>query len=304
MLIQKKRIRNIDNYIPNFDGRDIYIAHSLPNAGKTDSIGFSSQRALGEEVLPKILGPITRFNANGKSVPDKTAPKETAYRQISWTRKQWIGGGATQEVTDTREIEYKRYKRILTPPPSIELKIVENLQGEKLIISPKLSLTANNKELVAHCINLFLELFGLCETVDDQLNTIVKSKSIKLNWSLLPQGQQPWSTIGSKILSAIKIRGKGNTAVVEGRLELINSKKPDFVAVGQAGFQGYVIFGFTGQNIYVLESSQCNNATYILNNNWQQLSQLTKAEILDGNLHHARVIHRVNWAAEILKYLP
>ncbi|STP53234.1 Uncharacterised protein [Escherichia coli] len=156
------------------------LPHSLPDAGKTDSIGFSSQRALGEEVLPKILGPITRFNANGKSVPDKTAPKETAYRQISWTRKQWIGGGATQEVTDTREIEYKRYKRILTPPPSIELKIVENLQGEKLIISPKLSLTANNKELVAHCINLFLELFGLCETVDDQLNTIVKSKSIKL----------------------------------------------------------------------------------------------------------------------------
>ena len=44
MLIQKKRIRNIDNYIPNFDGRDIYIAHSLPDAGKTDSIGFSSQR--------------------------------------------------------------------------------------------------------------------------------------------------------------------------------------------------------------------------------------------------------------------
>lgn len=34
MLIQKKRIRNIDNYIPNFDGRDIYIAHSLPDAGK------------------------------------------------------------------------------------------------------------------------------------------------------------------------------------------------------------------------------------------------------------------------------
>lgn len=113
MLIQKKRIRNIDNYIPNFDGRDIYIAHSLPDAGKTDSIGFSSQRALGEEVLPKILGPITRFNANGKSVPDKTAPKETAYRQISWTESNG-SEGATQEVTDTREIEYKRYKRILT----------------------------------------------------------------------------------------------------------------------------------------------------------------------------------------------
>ncbi|MRT04487.1 hypothetical protein [Ewingella americana] len=304
MLIQKKRIRNIDNYIPNFDGRDIYIAHSLPNVNKTDSIGFSNKRVIGEEVLPKILGPITRFNANGKFVPDKTVPKETAYRQISWTRKQWIGGGDTQEVTDTREIEYKRYKRIFTPPPSLELKIVENLQGQTLIISPKLNLIPSNKDLVTHCVNLFLELFGLCETVDEQLNTIVKSKSIKLNWSLLPQGQQPWGAIGSKILSAIKIRGKGNTAVVEGRLELINSKEPDFVAVGNAGFQGYVIFGFTVKDIYVLESSQCNNATYVLNKNWPYLSQLTKAEILDGNLHIARVIHRNNWAAEIGKYLP
>ena len=30
MLIQKKRIRNIDNYITTFDGRDVFIAHALP----------------------------------------------------------------------------------------------------------------------------------------------------------------------------------------------------------------------------------------------------------------------------------
>lgn len=29
MLIQKKRIRNIDNYIPNFDGRDGDAANLL-----------------------------------------------------------------------------------------------------------------------------------------------------------------------------------------------------------------------------------------------------------------------------------
>lgn len=303
MLIQKKRIRNIDNYITTFDGRNVYIAHALPNQQKSESIGFTANQSLGEEVLPRIVGAITRFNANGKSVPDKTVPKETAYRQVSWTWKKWAGRGETEEITETREIEYQRYQRIFTPPPSIELKIVENLQGEKLIVSPMLSLQNSNKELVAHCINLFLELFGLCEIVDDNLNTIVKSTSIKLNWSLLPQGEQPWNTLGPKIFSVIKI-GKGNAAVVEGRLELVNSKKPDFVAVGRAGFQGYVIFGFTSRNIYILESSQCNNATYILNHNWQHLSQLTKAEILDGNLHQARVIHRRNWATEILRYLP
>lgn len=306
MLIQKKRIRNIDNYLTNFDGRNVYISHPLPDITKSESIGFTSNQTVGEEVLPRIIGAITRFNANGKSVPDKKAPKETAYRQVSWTWRKWAGRGDTEEVTETREIEYKRYQRIFTPPPSIELKIVENLQGERLVISPMLTLNNSNKMEVTHCINLFLEIFGLCEVVDEKLNTIVKSNSIKLNWKLLPGGTYPWSTLGPQVLSGLKIsgNGKGNAAVVEGRLELINSKKPDFVAVGKAGFHGYVIFGFTNDDIYVLESSQCNNATYIFDNNWQQLSQLTKAEILDANLHHARVIHRRNWAAEIVKYLP
>ncbi|MBA0186535.1 MULTISPECIES: hypothetical protein [Pectobacterium] len=303
MLIQKKRIRNIDKYIENFDGRNIYISHPLPDIKKSESIGFTVNQSIGEEVLPQVIGAITRFNANGKSVPDKKAPKETAYRQISWTWKKWAGRD-TEEVTETREIEYKRYKRIFTPPPSIELKIVENLQGEKLITSPTLVLQDTKKEQVTHCINLFLEIFGICEIVDDKLNTIIKSNSIKLNWKLLPEGTYPWSTLGPKILSGLKIGGKGNAAVVEGRLELINSKKPDFVAVGKAGFHGYVIFGFTRKNIYILESSQCNNATYIFKNNWPQLSQLTKAEILDANLHYARIIHRRNWPAEIVQYLP
>lgn len=304
MLIQKKRIRNIDNYIKSFDGRNVFIAHALPDQQKSTLIGFTVNQSLGEEVLPRVVGAITRFNANGKSVPDKTLPKETAYRQVSWTWKRWAGRGETEEVTETREIEYQRYQRIFTPPRSIELKIVENLSGEKLIISPRLTLTDDNKDLVTHCVNLFLELFGLCEVVDEELNTIVTTRSMKLNWSLLPQGQHPWTTISSQIMSSINPRGKGNAAVVEGRLELINSKQPAFVAVGNAGFQGYVIFGFPSQNTYVLESSQCNNATYILDNNWQHLSQLTKAEILDGSLHHARIIHRRNWPNEIIRYLP
>ncbi|CZV65396.1 hypothetical protein [Enterobacter hormaechei] len=172
MLIQKKRIRNINNYITVFDGRDVFIAHALPSQQKGQSIGFTANQSLGEEVLPHIVGAITRFNANGKSVPDKTLPKETAYRQVSWTWKKWVGRGETEEVTETREMEYQRYQRIFTPPPSIELKIVENLNGQKLLISPKLTLTEENKDLVTHCVNLFLELFGLCEVVDEDLNTM------------------------------------------------------------------------------------------------------------------------------------
>lgn len=78
------------------------------------------------------------------------------------------------------------------------MKIVENLKGEKLVISPKLTLRDENKALVTHCINLFLEIFGKCEVVDEKLDTIITSKSLKLNWNLLPQGQYPWSSIGRR----------------------------------------------------------------------------------------------------------
>ena len=63
--------------------------------------------------------------------------------------------------------------------------------------------------------------------------------------------------------------------------------------------KGYLIFGFLEENLYVLECTQTNNATYILENNWEHLSGLTKAEILENNLHKERIIHRENWFEEI-----
>lgn len=40
MLIQKKRVRNIDNYITPFDGRSVFIAHPLPSQQKSEVIGL------------------------------------------------------------------------------------------------------------------------------------------------------------------------------------------------------------------------------------------------------------------------
>ena len=81
--------------------------------------------------------------------------------------------------------------------------------------------------------------------------------------------------------------------------EAIHKAAPDFVAYGRAGFKGYAVFGFISKNIYVLESVFPNNATYILSGDWENISKLSKAEILSHNLHEARIIHTANWEKQL-----
>lgn len=114
----------------------------------------------------------------------------------------------------------------------------------------------------------------------------------------------PWATLRPQLDRVIDRTPSGNQPVIEKRFQAINQHEPDFVAVGRAGFSGYLIFGFPDRNLYVLESTETNNATYILREDWERLSTLTKAEILGAELHERRVIHRENWFAEIEGILP
>jgi hypothetical protein len=59
------------------------------------------------------------------------------------------------------------------------------------------------------------------------------------------------------------------------------------------------VFGFTDRSLYVLENSFAGNATYIFDKNWEELSQLTKAEILAEKLQKYRLIHRIHWRRNI-----
>ena len=57
-----------------------------------------------------------------------------------------------------------------------------------------------------------------------------------------------------------------------------------------------MVFGFTGRNLYILESMFPYNATYVFEGDWEYLSKLSKAEILSEKLHKARIIHTSKWA--------
>ena len=156
----------------------------------------------------------------------------------------------------------------------------------------------NQNEIIA-AVNVILEIFGECEIFDVANNPMVSPKVIRLNWELLPKGKYPWEKQKERMEPYFKRAQGTNRAVVEKRIEEINKYAPDFTAIGTGGFGGYVVHGFEDLNMYILESVQVNNATYVLKNDWESISQLTKSEILNNDLHDARLIHNKNWYKDL-----
>jgi hypothetical protein len=303
MIITGKRKRKLDKRLGFLiEGKKVNIGVPVneDNRQILKKIGFTELLNEGETVLPRpIFGSISRFNAEGKYLIHKDQPMETAYRQREWSWEQWAGYHETETKSKIVDVPYKRYPRTFIPPPSVELSVVINRGNKKYIVAPEQILDLSNSEKPLHIINLFLEIFGYCEILTEDLGDYVLKNVRRLNWEILPPGKWPWNKIKDKVLPIIQQTNEQKQTVVIHRLKTITKFEPDFSAIGRAGFRGYIIFGFTNKNIYTLESIFTGNATYVFGEKWQSLSQLTKAEILEESLQKDRIIHRKKWDKHI-----
>ena len=305
MIIRKKRIRSLGNHLRGVQAnQEVIIALPYDDGiyKKLIVCGFTKDLEAGESVLPSIVGPVTEFNSIGKYIRHTDQPKETAYRQSEWTWQEYHGPYDTVEQSRIVEVPYQRYPRSFVSPPAVELSIAIN-DGNLLVISPTIIYSQENEESLLHVINLFLEIFNECHIFNTDLQAIIRAPVRRLNWEILPQGKKPWDELCPLIGKVIDKLPEGNQKVICKRIETINVYEPEFVAVGRAGFSGYLVFGFPEKNLYILESTQVNNATYVIDRNWEHLSSLTKAEILNNDLHKERVIHRENWFSEMDRIL-
>jgi len=302
MLIKGKRILKLSSHLPaSVIGSDVVIGVSNINQleKKFKQAGFRDF-AEGDSILPTtIFGARSRFNADGKNEPQKHLPKEEVCWMLKWCWKEWRGNNPPEEVCDLRDRCRERYQRKHITAPCIYLTIATNPQGKKIVISPILTYNPEDPTLLLHTINLFLEIFGECEIFHENLEAMVKIPIYRKNWRILPPGVYPFGRIYQELEEIVKQAPRGNHNLIWNRLEKISSHQPKFMAIGEGGFRGYFVLGFPEKNLFVLESIICNNATYILGKNWEKLSKLTKAEILNQSLHKYRLIHRIGWHQQI-----
>ena len=235
----------------------------------------------------KSVGPVSRFNVNGGFIKHKDKPKETRYRE--GVVKDWHGN---YHYVD---IPYQRYQRTIIEPPSIELKVVEH-NSEILIISPLLSRISEKEKLIKHVINLFLEIFGHCSVLKKNLAPSLEEIPTKrVNWEILPKGEYPWDKTEKLLTEHTKGQGPRKRILLEHRVKTIAKYKPTSIIIGKGGFKGYWIFEFADKELYILESLYYGDATYVMGNNWERVSQMTKSEILNNDLHKNRLVHRLGW---------
>ena len=306
MILHGKRIRNFAKHFGYLtDGQNIVFGvQDLERfTTRLTKAGFSPNIGAGDTILPNVkCGPISRYNAEGKNVVRRDLPKETAYRQVEWT---WIErhGQDKVEKSDAKDVPYERYPREFMPPPSVEISLMLGADGQPLMVAPVQTVDSVDNLMLLHTVNLFLEIFGECQTFTEEGVALIHVPLKRLSWNILPPGVRPWAQLHQEVDPLMKHLSPNKQKLVGRRFETINSYKPDFVATGQAGFAGYVVFGFEREHVYLCESMYTGNATYVFAENWAQLSQKTKAEILNEDLQKERIIHREGWPIQIERLL-
>jgi len=136
IVITGKRKIKLDKRLSKLSkGRKFQLGVKIDESMKNVllKIGFSPDLEPGESVLPAAsIGPVCRYNAEGKEIVHKDRPMETAYRQVEWTWEQWAGYYGTETQSKIVDVPYKRYPRTPVLPPSIELTLVEGVIAAKL----------------------------------------------------------------------------------------------------------------------------------------------------------------------------
>lgn len=297
MIINKKRIYNVNEYTALFEvGSLIHVVCGASEIGhsRLRSVGFTAALAVGETILPKSVGPVSRFNAYGKEFVHNNQPKES--RSFSRWMTDWHGG---YHIAD---YFLDCYPRTFIEAPAIEMSIVE-IDGEKYVTSEGIQNATGNQELLRNTINLFLELFGQCELLDENMGSAVCDIPVKrVNWQILPEGECPWQKL------ALLAGGSGDLNNLKGvsekyRIETVLKFKPDMLVYGTGGFSGYMVFVFKNKNLVVMENIRYGNATYIFEGDWEAVSQLSKGEIIQQKLMKDRLQHGKSWRREIEKII-
>jgi hypothetical protein len=294
MRISQRRVRIVENYLTGIaDNAEFYVGLIGLEQFRDEllRIGFSQNLNVGEQVLPAVQRSVSRFNANGGYRIRRDLPMETLYREV--VNRNWQGD--LQVVF----IPYRRYPREPILAPNVELLIRNGADNNPILVSHLLTKNDQNMGIIKHIINLFLELFGECEILQDNLLPAFNVPITRLNWDVFPQGNYPWVILAPRIQGIINVANQQRRSIIQRRIERISRFNPNFVAVGKAGFHGYMVFGFDGKNFFILESIYTGNATYILGQNWPQLSQYTKEQIITNNLQEQRIVHTQGWDTQI-----
>lgn len=293
MIINKKRINSIDKYIGFLaDKQELYIGVAADENNKEilKKKGIIDNYAIGYSVVPANVGPITNFNLNGKFKVCKDQEKEPRTFERAYHVVDWHGNDHYGTCFQTKHC----YPQMFIEPPLEKITLGEEFITSRILVKEDIT-------TLRHVINMFLEIFKNCMIVDNEQKPITKDIKIKtVQWKILPPGEYPWKRAEKELKDYFERMPVKNRALIEHRHRLITQNKPDFMAIGEDSFNGYVVYGYDDRKLFIFEPNEPNNATYLFKGKWADASKLSKSEIISGELCYKRLVHSPEWKEKLV----
>ena len=285
-------------------GTSIAITESQLKNGMLEHLGIyydNGVNAYEASVIPDPLqGKYSLKNVFGEEIVRRDLPKETHYTEIE--SPNW---GDSSNGTHTVRLPHEKYPRDIIPPKLIAIEINhKQSSGSHFIFNFRVTRILEKKSStfdddLLFDLNLLQENLGKCgvENADKPISTY--ADTLIVSWDIFPPGSK------EEVLSRI-FRGKNITPdkknVAENRYDFFMSLEPKKIVTGNSTFSNY-LGAMLADDLVVFENIEYGNAIYILYDNWDEISKLSRIDLLSGRAgnNFDRIIHSGNWKDEVRK---
>jgi hypothetical protein len=281
----------------------VYSAQELLD-GKLSHLGITltgGKLLFSPSVLPpEGSGKYSKRNVNGEEIIRKDLEKETHYSAIE--SPNW---GDSYKGTHTVYLPHEQYPRDFIGPRLTRLKILvphpDAGQKSYMIVfevDRVLDQKAKRfKDDLLECLNLLLENVGSFSVQPSDATIADYLQTLKVSWEVLPPGTREEAIAR---LFRGKVPSTQEKAAVAERYDFMMSLKPAKLVYGLSGLERY-FGGLIKDDLVVFENIEYGNAIYIMFENWRELSQKTRTELLSGRFgrNFERVMHGSGWKGKV-----
>lgn len=249
-------------------------------------------------------GKYSKDNAIGYEIVHYDKPK--VIKSYTWEVPNWGDSyNGTHDVTIDREV----YRRTWCPPKALSMSI-ELLNYDKADDRYSFVFTINEvldrkdtyfQDTLFENLNILQENVGFADvyhstvTLGDYLSTLT------VNWEILPPGER--DDIINKILKRFRTTSPEVRATVQERYDILAGLGPISWINGTSGFRRYFGAQFR-DNLVVFENLEYGNAIYIMYDDWKNLSQLSRYDLLKDNRQgFTRIVHSKGWQKQLKSYV-
>ena len=295
----------IQGELQRISGDRVVVAAVLPvglaDVGAYTNLGLhvvNGRIEVGDPVLlPPSSGVYARRNLDGWDEKRTDLPKEL--RDVSTWAPSWNSGSYHLVTREIEAYPVERHSaRLLTISTTVLEPLADAAMVRFRVDQPLLRKDAAFSADLRFNLRLLNEVVGEAHVFDADLSDDEFARIQHVDWELLP----PVST--DRVLAHLTSRGSidyEKLKVAQNRLGVLDRLGHDGFIVGKGRFARYFGARF-GDRLVVLENLEYGNALYMFEENWEQLTQLSRTELIkrrDSSVH--RVPHLPGWQSAVRK---